>query len=464
MNFKKTQIKQTIEKILLVAQKNNGSIPISNISEASNFFAYLEGYPSWQSYVQENSKNKNISKNHESHNLTSEFKSWEIPRSFNANFNPQFFNDLLCKLDNNPIEKSENVIKEVKGLGKKINLGFKFNKITKYKDIFLLNKENTLLIGNSKIKDSIMNQIKNNRDAFIRVTDKNENAFYIDPIEEIIKTKLIDIILSSGGKESIYEVMWISIVNDIVQNFNKNVSIDFLFGTIDLKFLISYWVKIDDSNLNKKMVKNYLETIGIQLIEKDFIEISGESINKHSQNIQKVKNLLNNLKRGYEIGIFKDTKESIFKCLLEKKSINLFIPYESSEYIFRIYEQILKFHFKNYDQLTRNFNKENFGVWFINQNKNIFSDGFEYRNIFSFRFFNNLSPSQIVYEEQILFCKLESFILPEKDFLIYFYVNTKNMDSNIFQEAGKSLLELNEEEYYLWQKDNLDYNLNKITI
>ena len=38
------------------------------------------------------------------------------------------------------------------------------------------------------------------------------------------------------------------------------------------------------------------------------------------------------------------------------------------------------------------------------------------------------------------------------------------MENNIFTEAGKELTLISEEEYYLWQKDNEYFNLNKIII
>jgi hypothetical protein len=462
MNFKKTQIKQTIEKIMLVAQKNNGHIPIASIMDASNFFAYLEGYPSWSSYVQENMKsNTKIKDTDDSRMLDG--KSWEIPKDIKIYLNSSYLDEVINRLKIKDKNKGLVDIQEVKDLDKKITLGFKFNKVTKSKDIFFLNKENTLMIGSPEIKDSIIVQMKDNKSAFIKTSNERENAYLLNPIEEIFKTKLIDAILGDEVKKSLFDAVWLSIIHEFSNDFDKEIDIDLLLNSIDLKFIIAYFVKISDSHINKKIIKSYLDNIGVKIDNEEFVEIKGDSISIHNQEIQKIKKLLRHIKLGYVEGVFSDTKEGISYCLRNKKSISLFISDKESDYGCMIYSKVLEFNFQNYDNSTKNFKKENFGIWFINNNKNILKGNLDYKNIFSLRMFDSIVSINNVFEEQIIFGKLSAFSLIEKDFMLYFYLNTKNMEDNIFNEAGKELLNLSDKDFYLWQKEDSSFNLIKIT-
>ncbi len=462
MNFKKTQIKQTIEKIMLVAQKNNGQIPISNIMDASNFFAYLEGFPSWNSFVEENLKSKKEVKDID-YTKGDEVKSWELPKNISFKLDSNYLDGLIDRLPSKKQNKQNIEIQEVKDLDKKITLGFKFNKVTKSKDILFLNKENTLIIGKAEIKDSIVEQMKNNKTAFIKISKEREDSYFINPIEEIFKTKVIGSILDSGVKKSLFDTIWVSMVHELNKDCNKEIDIDLLLNSIDLKFIISYFVKIDESHINKKLIKKYLDNIGVKINNEEFIEINGEPINIHNQEIQKIKKLLRHIKLGYVEGIFSDTKETISDCLKSKKSINLFISDKESEYGCMIYNKVLEFNLQNYDNTTKNFKKENFGIWLINDNKNILKEEIIYQNIFSIRVFENIVNIHNIFEEQIIFGQLDAFNLIEKEFLLYFYLNT-NMEDNIFNEAGKLLLNLSNKDFYLWQKENKIFNLIKITV
>ncbi len=460
MNFKKTQIKQTIEKILLVAQKNNGVIPISNINDASNLFAYLEGYTSWQAYVKENIQKKNEDLFLKVLDYSGLDKP-KIDKYFQINLNSDIADVLLNQLQEVPKIPENKNVDECKDLDKKIKLGFKYNKITKANDIFFLKKENTTVLGKSKIKNVILKQMRENNTAFVWLDDNKDGSYLLNPIEEIFKTKLIDVILKDN--QSIFEIMWLGILNNINKEMNKDFDIDFLLNSIDLRFIISYLFSNDQYNINKNLVRKYLNSININFSDLSVTEINDESIRLHDLSKLRIESLLRNIKLGYDQKIFGEKKEKIINYLNEKKAIKIFVPNVENESIYSIFNSVLNFNFKNYDNSTKNLKKENYGVWFFYENKNILVNN-HFQNIFSLKFTTNIVDFKKIDDEQILFGKLDAFNLPEKDFLIYFYLNTKNMENNIFTEAGKELTLISEEEYYLWQKDNEYFNLNKIII
>lgn len=457
MNFKKTQIKQTIEKILLVAQKNNGYIPISNINDASNFFAYLEGYPSWQAFVKDNVIKKNNFNHFPSVNSL-EIKDGVSNETKKIILTAEFAEKILNQVRNK--EYSENIVevKECIDLDKKIILGFNYNKVTKAKDVYFLNKEDTIIFGESEVKNTIFNQFKDNKSSFVSIVSEKSD-YLINPINEIFNTKLIDLILKDN--QSIFEIMWLEMLNSIIKDFNKDIDIDFLIKSIELEFIVSYLIK--NNKYNNGLAKEYLNSIEIFTKEQDVLEINNTSNELHLNSTFRIKELLKNIKTGYEEGIFGNSKERIVNFLNKKIPLKLFVPKNSSDQIYAIFNSVLNFSFKNYDISTQNFKKQNYGVWFICDNKNILKNEL-FKNIIQIKIFENILDAHLITEEQILFCKLDVFGLPEKDFLIYFYINTKNMDKNIFTEAGKELLSLPCDEFYLWQKANEQFNLNKITI
>lgn len=447
---------------MYVANKNSGSIPISNIVDASNFFAYLEGYPSWGAYVEENLKKSNLQNFIISPAEKDETEIYEKDLDFKTD--SLFHKYLINKLTKKENTKKDILINEVRDLDKKIIIGYKFNKITKANDLFFLKKENTLIVGESKIRNSILNQMLENKTSFIHITNEKDNSLLINPIYEIFNSKLINNFFNYDNDISSFQIIWVSLIKNLIEDYNKNINIEFLFESLELSFILNYYNYISEKNINKVLIKKYIESLGIETDNTLSFKIDSNKLIEHKKATKKIKNFLIEIKKGYESGLFSNKNFLIKNILNEKKSIKLYVPNEESEYIYYVYNQILNFNFNEYDNATYSFNKENFGIWIINDNKRILNNNCNFKNIFLIRIFDSLAEVKNINEEQILFSNHKFFNLPNKDFIVYFYINTKYMEKNIFNNAGEELLNMNKEDLFLWQKIDNSFILNKITI
>lgn len=449
MKLSKNQIKEIIEKLLHISKSNNGVIPALNISEVSNIVAYLEGFPSWQHYLDYKSK--------EGRNFKGFFDLYFEKNNTNASSSSNLTIKLLPSikfrerlLSNGFFE--ELTLKENKQIIAKIEIGSKVNSITKTREYHYLSLEDTAFIGeNNLIGKKIKEQLASNTQTTIEFVDL-DNGFSIDIINELFNTELFDVFFDSQEiNQKDFMFIWPLIIKQIAKQFKIKYDIDIVLETLTLGFLVNTWATLsEDNNFLSSILINYFKSLGDININGNELNFSREALASHEKNIEKIYLMLVEIKEGYKKGIFSKNNKLI-DFMINKQSVVVSVPKKDVFKHINIINSIIKFSVQKYNDIVKGKNAKEHIVFLLNEHKDLDKSFFNFKHVIMFNFLNVENYYTINNINQIIFSKHESFIKPNDNFLIDFYLNTISGE-NIFFNSGEKLLTLKEKNFYLWQQ------------
>ncbi len=453
--FTKSQINELIKKILYIAQNNNDRIEVSSYEEAAQVCAYVAGYNSINEFLssEENSSKDTVSifkciENNE------EFKQEKEFKDITVNLNIEEIQNLNMYLSRYNKNKNQRNIKENINILSKLNIGYKYNPITKYSDNIFINTENTLFYSNSNLFfEKIKNDLMEQKQTIINLIESSKfdgetDNYLIDPINEIFNGVFLeeifeDEILDHKG----FIFVWFLMIQQIKEKFNINFNLELLYQTLDLDFVIKIsTILAKDSNFLSSMILNYIKSLSNVVIEKNKIKIPKESVKKHDSNCKKLLSLFDYFDWGYKNNKFKINDNSLFSIMLEKKSININVENQ------RLFNLLLEKSISKYDKTLNGLEikehivfilddfglikkpiKSNYVIQFIRSDSNIKNNNFEDFN-------------------QILFSKQNSFTNFSNEFLAKVMNNSKLIEKNIFYANAQDLIYLEEKNGFIFKK------------
>ena len=444
--FTETQIRQVMEKIFQIAQKNNGNIPIYKIEDAATLAAYIAGYSSWKQYRKEQKKEQV---------LTSVFAMGEKERKkfriVKVDVSPQNIIELKKKFTELPCLNKKIEIKENKQIIHKIIGGKNYNKITKSSESKTLHIENTCFIGNNQnFIDNAKYSLEQDFQPIIEFSDKDGKE-KIDPINEIFAG---DFLGGSSNDHRDFQFIWGFLIKHLSQQYKMKFTANFLLETLELEFVVKIWCLLSQENsFLGSMLLTYIKSISSIKNDQFIISLSIESQEKHWDNVVEIRNKLKELQKAYEDNVFSYDGDFLEDYMREKKSAKIYIPEKSNKLILNTVDFLIETSSLAYSKLVEGMSIKEHAVFIFNRHESLKKIPIESDYVF---FFSQLMPfevSKLSSYKQVIFSKHQSFIEPNDDFLKNFYLKTKIINENIFANSGDFLISLDEYNSYLWQKE-----------
>lgn len=240
---------------------------------------------------------------------------------------------------------------------------------------------------------------------------------------------------------------------------------DFLMETLDLGFVVKSWLMLyQEGNFLANMLMGYIKSLPLIKIEPSKVSLSQQSQNTHWENIRDIYAQLNALKQAYDQNIFSYDGMKILDCMLEKKSIGLSIPSKSEDFLFKVLEFIIDSSSRSYQKQVEGLDIKEHAVFVISKHEKINVNISANDYVFSFVQLPPYAASRINNVEQIIFTKYDSFVEPDKDFLMKFYLETSLVEKNLFANSGDVLIKMEENVAYLWKRENKEAEIGSFVM
>lgn len=472
-NFTENQTRALIHSLLYVAQKNSGSVPISNLNESAEVVAYCAGFNSWKEMKKSLRLNNSltISKNeftYPSHlldALTELNKPYLEAQNliYSASNIKEFENKI--KLKPYPLSETKNgVTSNYQSSTGMIIGGSYFNEGLKYEHIYHLNPQNTLCFSERKdFYNAFIQQARNKGKHHIVFSKENKNeesADYLhlklDPLNDIYCSEHFDILFSLNYDEnSSFEVLWSLLVKDYISRNNFILTSSFLKYSLTLEFLSFYllYLKKNQNPLTSLLLK-YLHSLNVSIKENN-ISYSLESSKTHLENIKDIQLKVLHIEQLYLDGTFAvSARKNNLSYLKNRINLLIHVPNIIDDFTAHIYNVTTDEFLTSYEEECEkeNYDYLEYQVLVFNSYEELFKDFSIYNKNYSYHIRNSQNFSKLMETfPQIIFCKNEKNQTPPQDWLIKFYTNTEDLD-NIFAFQNHMLHEINTLEAFLWQR------------
>lgn len=450
--FTESQVRQIIEKSHQIASSNNGSIPISNLEDAASLAAYIAGYSSWKQYRKEQKKLGKLE-------LKSEIQEDEAT-SFNLltiDSSPIAILELKTYLKSLTNKESKPELKENKQLLYKIEVGQVYNKLTKATQICHLDLENSCFVGdNFKFLGIAQNSLVEQLQTIIEFNAGNKQGEKLDPINEIFSGDYLEDFLSQGSQDNKnFAFIWGLLVKQLFEQYKFKFTAEFLMKTLELEFVMKAWCMLyQEGNFLANMLMGYIKSLPQIKIEPSKIILSKDAQEKHWENIKKIHSQLSVLKEAYDQNIFSYDGLKLIDCMVEKKNADISVSMKAKDFIFNVIDFVIDCASRSYQKHVEGLDAKEHAVFIINKHEKLNKVVHANDYVFSFVQLLPYASSQMSNFEQIIFTKHSSFIQPDNEFIIKFYMNTPNVEKNLFANSGEALINLEENYAYLWKKEN----------
>lgn len=457
--FNESQIRKIIEKTMQIAQNNNGAIPISKIEDAAALAAYIAGYSSWKEYRKEQKKDLTPKSPLEIEEINEKENNFSIKKIDISPENVNLFKDYFLSLI-----KQEQLpsLKENNQLLFNIIIGNSYNKLTKASEPRTLLLQNTAFIGNNeRFLDNAIFSLEEQKQTIFKFSNKPENA-KLDPINEIfVGDYLEDFLAEYSQDHRDFIFIWGLLLKHLYQQYKMKITVDFLIETLSLDFVVKIWYLLSQENsFIGSMLLNYIKSLSNIKQEGFSIAFSKESQEKHWKHVQPLLSKLTIIKDAYDHEVFSYDGELLQSCMINKKSLSFFVPNRGENLIFNLIDFIVHSATVSYLKLVDGLNIKEHSIFIINSNDKLSKTPLENDYIFFFSYFLPFDSSFLQFYEQIVFSKHNSFIEPPETLIKKLYLQTKIITDNIFFNSGASLLSLNNDYGYLWQKENKEAETN----
>ncbi len=449
-NFTESQIRQVMEKVFQIANKNNGKIPIYKLDDAATLAAYIAGYSSWKQYRKEHKKETILTSiSVEDKKEQKEFTTKKVEVS------PENIVDLKKRFTDLPILNKKAEIKENKKNIYKIIVGKDYNTVTKSNEFKNIWVENTCFVGSETIfLDSAKNSLMEDIQPIIEFSSKSGKD-KIDPINEIFSGDYLeDYLGGSSSDHRDFQFIWGFLIKHLSQQYKMKFTANFLLETLELEFVVSIWSLLSQENsFLGGMLLTYIKSISNIKNEGFTISLSGEAQKKHWDNVVKIRSKLKELQKAYEDGVFSYEGNFLGNYIVEKKSASIYIPEKSNKLVLNTVDFLIETTSLAYSKLVEGLSIKDHAVFIFNTHESLNKLPIESDYVF---FFSQILPfeiSKLYFYNQVVFSKHQSFIEPNEDFLKKFYFKTKIINENIFANSGDFLINLDQNSAYLWQKE-----------
>ncbi|NCQ51497.1 hypothetical protein GW796_06305 [archaeon] len=459
--FTESQIKQIIEKSLQTANVNNGVIPIVNIDAAASFAAYIAGFSSWKQYRREKRREsvKYDYKVEITERIDNNLSMVDISAKGIDSIKYLLTSQEKIGLKKELVENKKTIFK--------INVGKSYNAVTKATDTHYLKLENTCFIGSHYhfldiAKESLIEQ----NQCIIEITSNLKGEGKLDPINEIFNSEHLEDFLgnmSQDHKDFIF--IWGLLIKQIGQQYKIKYTVDFLLKSLNLDFIIQFCgLLLKENNFLANMILGYIRSIFDINMNLEKINISKEVNNLHWENIKEMYAKLTSFKDCYVAGIFSYNGCKVLDSMMQKNSINVGIPDKLSGFIYDSLGFLLMSAMVSYEKQVFGLNIKEYTVFIINKNENIRPKILLNNYVCSFNYIHEFRSKELSHYQQVVLSNHKSFIEPELKFIRDFYLNTKEITYNVFENLGRELLNLKPTEGFLWSRNSVDIKVNHFTI
>lgn len=454
-HYKKEQIKEIIEKTFQISQKNNGLIPIENIEQATSFASYIAGFPSWNHYK----KNLNFSLPKKTIDFSlSKKNNILIEKTLSFEVQPLEiieFENLLKKEhsyeDSLPLQTNRAILS-------KIPLGFQYHPVLKQDKQFYLDTESTIFVGHQfSLFYQLKSYLTDQNQCVIYFHDQQkqkEQSFLLNPLAELFYSDIYHDIFHQYSNH-LFLTIWFEILQYIIATYHVKITAEFLLKSLQIDFLTYLlFLFVSKKNQLNQILLSYFKSIGVQ-IQKNSILFSIQAQQKHLDNIVPLQNLLLIFQEEYNKNTFSYDSHLISFYLENKKSIDFFIPSELPKPLFEIINLIIEKTSSNYKNKVEQYHKTEYCTFLLSSHDNVLM-GLLNDYCIVWKYTQNYYDYSDFH--QIVFLQHQSFLQPPEKFLLYFYQNTPYFDDNLFFSSGQKLIELHQNECYLWKKNKNDLN------
>ncbi len=465
--FSESQLRQVIEKSFYIAQSNNGSVPISKIDDAANFAAYIAGYSSWKKYRKSIENDFSIAK------LENESLDDKILFSNKyITINIESIQSLKTKLSSISKIKKEEGLKENKQILSKIYIAESYSKITKAHQPIFLNLQNTGFFGkDNSFINNVINELKQQQQSIIEFDASEDSNIKLDPLNELIVSDFWeDFIPHNSQDHKDFSVVWCLLIKQLSQQYKIKFTADLLLETLDLDFLIKYWVLLSqENNFLSNMLLIYFKSLSIKKENDSKIKLNENQQKNHFKNIQNIKTQMTKVKDLYDSNIFSYNGLFLSEMFIKKEREKLNFPLTIDMFAFDIMSFLISSVVFTYQKQVESLDIKEHAVFLVNKHpllnkKLVKSDYVVYFSLIAEGDLDN-----IIDFEQIVFCKQNTFINLSSDFIHKFYLNTPMIEKNLFANYGKVLMELKEGNAFLWKRSSTtqdfgDFDLIKLKV
>lgn len=475
-SYTESQIRQMVEKISQIAEKNKGFIKINRIEDAASMAAYIAGYSSWQQYRKDQKKKK--SKNEISIETNDEKNQIEEDMFSACHIDISSQEILIFKDSLQQLQKYSRLspdFQENRQIISNLLIGEKSNKVTKSKEIFSLNIEPTLFMGNDfTFINSVKEQLIEQKQCILEFSSdkkENSNTFKLDPLNEIYCSEFFDILFDIQHQNyKDFGFLWSMIIKQITQQYYIKLNVEFLLKTLDLDFLVKFWLLLShESHFLSNMIGQYFKNLSSINLQTNQVYVSASAQKKHWDNTIYLRKRLELLKEAYKSNIFSYNGQSLLVAFANKKNVQLYLPSKIEPFILKCVNLVMQNCIQVYEKSVAGLNTKYHQIFIVNKHEDLLKIDIDSEY---FVYFCHAYPHQnflLSSFSQIIFTKHHVFHDLNPEFIIKFYLNTQDLTENIFAKSGDILLNLNKNEAYLWktlEKSDIEhlgtYNLIKI--
>ena len=463
--FSESQIRQIIEKSFQISQKNNGVIPLDKLEDAATFAAYIAGYSSWKQY-----------RKSQKQDFTFAFTEIEDQVAIKE-FNPikiETSSEKIQELKNKLLSiKKRNINTELKSNKQilfKIECGTTHERITKSINPYYIHAQNTCFVGsNNNFLDNVKKSINHQLQTIIEFSGSSKIKDKLDPINEIIYGEHFeDFFTNNIDEHRDFSFLWVLLIKQIAQQYKIKFTLDLLIETLELDFILKSWYLLSqEENFLANMLLAYLKTLSLKQSDLNYCSISKESQINHWKNVRNIYSKLLLFQQSYDDGVFSYEGLELSQCFIEKRNADFFIPNKVNNFIIEVVNFISSTATYMYHKTVDGYDIKEHSIFLINKHKELNKNLYYSEYIINLNKISSINIEELGKFEQIVFSKHDAFVEPNVEFIKKFYLETPNIKDNLFANSGAILINLNDNEAYVWQKENKEtifgpYVINKI--